>query len=260
MRRSIAVLSLAALLTACQPATVDKADASKAGMNGAAACPDQGKRMPLTGVCASAETRYFPADGPPPAAPLETCVWTPVEVTTPDPNEVFLANVSKCSGVASELEFSGGARSASIMVMRSAVFPAPAGQQFEPIEVARVFRVTEGQDPKAYIRDLARQSIPDKLAAARCDVREASADDTGMPKGALFVDEAASPQSKKAPSDGPESYTACGDWGVKDGVYYWLVRGPYAIYIALGQDLPDIDPATLTLLRKGADGAWAPAP
>lgn len=180
-------------------------------------------------------------------------MWIGTEVASPDPNEALLLMAARCGDVTSSLEFSAGARSASLTVKDSAVFgPSRAGQ-----ELVRIFTTEGVADPKAMIQDMARQSTTNKQEAAACTLRPVTAEE-GLPKDAFVVD--VTPAYKTAKGlgigEGPDAdYAVCGEWGY-DGIAYWLFRGGYAFHVNNGQDLPDFDFGTLTVMRKTAEGGW----
>jgi hypothetical protein len=244
----------------CAPAA-PPAETPKSTAASGSDCPDDGPRLPVTGICRGRTSAYFTANASPTLGAGEGCRWVGSEITTPDPDEVFLVMAAQCGEKTAAFELSAGARSASIMLTKSAMFDETP----EGVEVARVFVVPEGTDGRKMILDMAKQSTTDKKQAAACELRAvnpAAPSEATYPKDALVVDASAAYKTATGLGRGGEgpaegAYTACGDWGyTSDGVAYWLIRGGYAFFVNLGQDLPDLDPGTLTVFRKGADGAW----
>jgi hypothetical protein len=174
----------------------------------------------------------------------------------PGGDEAILFNTMTCNGKATKLDFAGGARSAALTVAQSAVFDGDQGNR----EVVRIFRTAEVADPKKMILDMARGTTTNKAEAAACAVRAVSrteAAEKSFPDDALVVDVSDAYKRAKQLND-QDSYAVCGDWGLDTGAQvFWLIRGGYAMFVDLGQDLPDFDPSTLTVVRKGPDGAWS---
>jgi hypothetical protein len=252
---------------ACSPA------ADKAGKtNAEASCPDDGPRLPGTGLCQGRAANYFdPArlvsinDGDLP----EGCTYVINETMTIDENEAILYNALSCKGKTTKLEFSAGARSASLGYGVSGFFDNVPTDGAEGSERVRIFTLAEVPDPKAMILDMAKATAKEEKAPAAeiaaCEVRQAG---ENFPADAFVVDvnDAYKKANKLGPYDtGPKDepgagvYGACGPYGVTDSVRFWMIRDGYAWFVDQGQDVPDFDAGSLTVFRKGADGAWAPA-
>jgi hypothetical protein len=259
-----AMLMLGAV--ACSPAA-DNA-AKKAAE---ATCPDDGQRLPGTGLCQGRVANYFdPArlagvEGDLP----EGCSYVINETMTPDPNEAILYNALSCKGKTTKLEFSAGARSASLSWGVSGFFENVPTAGAEGSERVRIFTLAEVADPKAMILDMAKATAKEEKAPAAeivaCEVRQAG---ENFPADAFVVDvnDAYKKANKlgqydKGSKDDPGTgvYGACGPYGVTDAQRFWLIRDGYAWFVDQGQDVPDFDAGSLTVFRKGADGAWAPA-
>lgn len=251
---------------ACTPAT-DKAGKTTAE----ASCPDDGPRLPGTGLCQGRVANYFdPArlSGAQDDLP-EGCSYVINETMTPDPNEAILYNAMSCKGKTTKLEFSAGARSASLSWGVSGFFENVPTGGAEGSERVRMFSLQDVADPKAMILDMAKATAKEeKVPAAEiaaCEVRPAGG---SFPADAFIVDvnDAYKKANKlgpydKGPKDDPGAgvYGACGPYGVTDSARFWMIRDGYAWFVDQGQDLPDFDATSLTVFRKGADGAWAPA-
>lgn len=255
IRLGVGALALTALLTGCQqpkPAPVKGADAAITVAE--STCPDDGPRLALTNICQGRVSPYFSeAASNPIPAPRADCMWIGQEVKSPDPNEALLLMAARCGDTTSSLEFSAGARSASLAVAVSAVHgPSRKGQ-----ELARVFLVGD-QDAKKMILDMARQTTANKGEAAACAVRSVNASDTHMPPDAFVVDvsdayKTANSLGQKAGETG--QYAVCGQWGYNSGANaYWMVRGGYAVFVNNGKDPPDFDFGTLMVMRRGGEG------
>jgi hypothetical protein len=241
--------------TAPSPGTGEKG--AKGSIVAANGCADGAARLAITNVCANQLAPFMTADaGPALGAPRPDCTWTGQEIKSPDDNEAFVVMAARCGAATSALEMSAGARSASFLVTESAVF----GKDRVGQEMVRVFLVGD-QDGKKMIQDLARQTTASKREAAACTLRPVGEGD-GMPKDGFVVDvtEAYKRANKLGqPTDGPGGgYAVCGDWGYQsEANAYWLIRGGYAFFINNGQDLPDFDFSTLTVMKRAPGGAWA---
>jgi hypothetical protein len=162
--------------------------------------------------------------------------------------EYLLYRGLKCEILTTRLRFSASAQRGVVELTHSA-FHAPLE---EPIELVSVYPV-EG-DAKAAVLMRAGEDQPD--AVKGCEVRSAKIE--GWPSDALVVDNPAEAAAAN-PEDGLRS--ACGTMGFDESsVGYWRVFQGYAWYFNLGQDAFEIDPGSLTVLRKGADGSWEAVP
>jgi hypothetical protein len=254
-------------VVACTPAAEKPAEKAAE-----ASCPDDGPRLPGTGLCQGRVASYFdPArlvsinDGDLP----EGCAYVINETMTPDPDEAILYNALSCKGKTTQLEFSAGARSASLSWGVSGFFDNVPTAGEEGSERVRIFTLAEVADPKAMILDMAKATAKEEKAPAAeiaaCELRPAG---ENFPADAFVVDvnDAYKKANKlgeydKGPEDDPGTgvYGACGPYGVTDSVRFWMIRDGYAWFVDQGQDLPDFDATSLTVFRKGVDGAWAPA-
>lgn len=249
MIRILAACAAVTLVTACSP-TAPKTDAHDTSAS-QSACPDDGPRLPITGLCTGRAVAYFdPSLAPAEPAELgeigKDCVWTVNETAMGVADEAILYRALSCKGVTTKLAYAGGARSASLEIETSALGAAPG------TELVRIF-TSDPKDPQASIRFL----IADAAAAERpkCEVQPAG--QASWPKDALVIGYKAAFQ-RELKKDGPVS--VCGSFGLDQGSQrFWRVQQGYAWFFELGQDTAEIDPATMTLFRKGADGAWAPA-
>jgi hypothetical protein len=188
---------------------------------------------------------------------------------TPDPNEAIVYNALSCKGKTTKLEFSAGARSASLGWGVPAFFDHVPTAVQDGWELVRQFRLEGVADPTAMILDMAKATAKEeKVVAAEiaaCELRPAG---DRFPADALVADVNGAYQ--KAKKFGPDDtgsrddpstgvYGACGSYGITDAQVFWMIRDGYAWFIDQGQDAPDFDAGSLTLVRKGADGVWAPA-
>lgn len=262
----VAVAALALLSPACTPAAKDPAEESAE-----TSCPDDGPRLPGTGLCQGRVANYFdPARLGAAARDLpEGCAFIINETMTPDPAEAILYNALSCNGKTTKLEFSAGARSASLGWGVSGFFENVPTAGEEGSDLVRLFPLEGVADPKAMILDMAKATATEEKAkpaeVAACELRPAG---ENFPADAFVVD--VNDAYKKAnklgqydagPKDDPSTgvYGACGSYGVTDARVFWMIRDGYAWFVNQGQDLPDFDAGSLTVFRKGSDGTWAPA-
>jgi hypothetical protein len=220
-------------------------------------CPDDGPRLPGTGLCKGRAANYLLGEpSQEPVSLLEGCSWTTGEATLNDIGVLY--RTMSCKRRETKLEFTAGAQTAALTYKRSAVFRDIPGT-YEPV---RIFNLEGVTDPKAMILDMARKAADDQAEAAACEVRLAN--DDRFPPGALVVDVNDAWRKAKGlgEGDGPESdYAACGVWGIStSGLSYWMIRQGYAFHVDMGQDLPDFDPGSLTMMRRDEGGVWTAMP
>ncbi|MFM7404096.1 MAG: hypothetical protein ACKO1N_08400 [Erythrobacter sp.] len=236
------------VLCACSQSKEGEGDKAMAGATAAAdaSCPDDGPRLPGTGLCAGRATNYLNVDSASFEAP-EGCQWQVGEAEMPA-GEYLLYHGLKCGERETKLSFSAGARRAVIELTGSAFGDSEA----LPTELISVY-VAEG-DPKAAV--LMRAGEDQEDAVKGCVVLDAK--DPGLPSDALLVDNPTEAATAKL-EDGPR--TACGTMGLdEDSMAFWRVFQGYAWYYNLGQDALEIDPSSLTVLRKDDAGNWEAAP
>ena len=121
--RWFAIAAVAAMCVACTPKSASTLAASSAAGN---SCPDDGLRLPQTGVCQGRALAYLddPKGAREPSLPAG-CTWTVNETMLPG-DEALLYRAATCKGVTTKLDYAGGAHSAEISYETSAVFGASA--------------------------------------------------------------------------------------------------------------------------------------
>jgi len=245
----ILAAGLAAALSACMqkvellPAEDVAAPAETAAID---PCPDDGPRFPITGLCVGRSVAYLDpgSDWQPP----EGCTWAMNEAWIGDGTEALLYRAAVCNGVTTTLQVSGGAQSASVEYVKSAL----GGDALEGQEMIRLF-VSDPANPQWHMKDILADQ--NENGEVECEIRPAGTD--GWPKDALVI--APTPEERAAmPQDQPVA--ACGDWGLdEDATQYWEVRQGYEWFFHLGQDVTDFDPISITHIVKDADGNWTVA-
>jgi len=247
--RKLALSAFGLLLTGCTPVAAPPPAPAPVTPT-AEACPDDGPRLPNTGLCVGRSINYIdPANISPDSSPLpDGCSWTMNDLGLPL-DEAIIYRAMSCKGVTTTLAFAGGARSASLEYVRSALFGESAGGQ-EPV---RLFTQWEG-DPDGFFKDYVSQL--DAPENTQCEVQPVKIE--GWPAGARVIGPNAATAATLT-DDGPMSM--CGPLGIDTGSQtYWLDRHGYHWFFNLGQDSVDFDPASLTLMRKNANGEWEVAP
>jgi hypothetical protein len=252
--------SLLLVAAACTPATEKPPQ-----VMAEASCPDDGPRLPGTGLCQGRAINYFdPVRLAQSTGELpEGCSYVVNETLLPGQDEAILYQALSCNGKTTKLEFSAGARSASLGYGVSGFFEQVPVQGEEGSEKVRIFTLEGVADPQAMILEMAKQTTEDAAEAAACEIRPAG---EGFPADAYLVDVNTAYQeaNKLGPFDpvteGPAAgvYGACGIWGITGASDFWLIRDGYAWFVSQGQDLPDFDAGSLTVFKKGADGQWGP--
>jgi hypothetical protein len=259
-RRARLLLAAAALaaLAACQkpaepPVAVKPAATETPVAAAEPGCPDDGPRFPISKLCVGRSINYLDPEKKLITEALDGCSWTMQETSFPAPDgeQVLLFRALSCKGATTQLEFHGGAHSAALGYVASALYPDAVKNSVEPV---RIFGSPD-QDPKAAIEAL-KAGIADKTERASCVLEPAGIN--LWPADALVIRPNAKARAK-APKDEP--LAACGEFGVdEDSQTFWRIFQGYAWFFSMGQDTMDFDPASFTLMRKGADGSWGQVP
>lgn len=216
----------------------------------AESCPDDGPRLPNTGLCVGRSINYIdPNNISQDSGSLpDGCSWTMNDIALPL-DEAILFRAVSCNGVTTTLEFAGGARSASLQYVTSA-YAGTAAAGGEPV---RLFTMWEN-NPDGFYNDYVSQLDPPENT--QCEVQPMAVAEN-WPTGARMIGPNAATRAT-LPTDEPNAM--CGPLGMdEDAQTFWLDRHGYHWYFNLGQDMADFDPASMTLMRKGADGTWAVA-
>lgn len=236
-------------------AAAPPAQGSAAVGGGGAGCPDDGPRLPYTGICAGRAVNYLTGTATyGEYLPDPSCEWVVNEAQVIE--DALLYRALRCKGVTAQLEFAGGAHWAQLMVVRSALNAAygkkpdvsdpPPLVWFNTIDPGNVMQELDGRS---------RQDTGAALRGRTCAIKKA--DPATSPDGYVFDITAADPKYAEQ-QQGPTP-PQCGPFSAGDGVVrFWRVLGDYAFLFDLSADIyQDIDPNTLTLLRKDASGNWA---
>lgn len=249
-----AAIALAFGAAGCTPRAEKPATSpAAAAVPGSEPCADDGPRFAGTGLCVGRSVNYLdPARLDTKEGLPDGCSWEMNETLLPG-DEALLYQALSCKGKKTELEFRGGAKTATLGVRQSGFFETVRAE-YEPVRILSLFEVA---DPKARILAFAREGIENPEESAACEV---SALEDGAPSDAFVVDANADYKAKKKLVEGPgpgQGYAVCGPYGYSsDANQYWRITGGYAFFFDLGQDLPDFNPNSLTVIRKGADGSW----
>lgn len=244
---SVVGLMLAAGLVACKPKapnTSETATNQPAATNVSAPCPDDGPRLPGTGICKGRSLAYLEPGGDTPPAP-DGCTWDVNEAMI-GTDQAILYQALQCKGVTTKLAASLGAHSATLTRERSGLYTI-AG---EPETVVELFNLPEG-DPKLGLLELVAGNVSEKEAK---DCALVPANLEGWPKDALVY--TLKPEARaKLPANEPVS--ACGRFGRdEDESLFWRISQNRAWFFSLGQDGVDFDPGSITLIEKTAEGGW----
>ncbi|WP_370177619.1 hypothetical protein [Alteriqipengyuania sp.] len=254
MKPSLAIIGFAMLLlSACsnQPdaQASDRADGDDT-QRAETTCPDDGDRLPITGICAGRAVVYLnAAGGDLPEAP-EGCEWVVQETRFNE--DVLLYRATQCGEKTTRLTFADGAGIADLSYDTAAYGDAENALKGEVL--VRVTGADESNKTANLLR-VARGSINGAAERSACKVRNARID--FWPDDALVID-SLSPREAAEPSDGPR--TACGPFGLdENSSTFWRVFQGHSWFFRLGQDVWQVDPGSFTLMRKGEDGKWMQA-
>lgn len=233
------------------PATPRRASTASSG---AAACPDDGPRLPFTGICAGRAVNYLGGGSTyGDYLPDPGCEWVVNEVRIVD--DALLYRALRCKGVTAQLEFAGGAQWAQLMVVRSALDAAYGSAVADPETPLVWFNTIDPNDIEGQLDMRSRQGAEDGLRGRVCAISRA--DPAISPDGYVFDITPADPKYAER-EEGPIG-AQCGRFSYGDGsVRFWRVLGDHAFLFDLSADIyQDIDPNTVTLLRKDGGGNWA---
>ncbi len=244
--KSFAALAVLALCAACTRGPTPQITSTSAApsVSAAAPCPDDGPRLPETGVCQGRAWAYLgDAHGIHEGTLPEGCTWTINETMLPG-DEALLYRAASCKGVTTKLAYAGGAHSASLSYETSALFGDSAKGQ----EVIRLF----GTDPDP------QGALKEQIAALPKGERDACviqpANIEGWPTDALVIGPTKAARAKM-PKDEP--IAACGPFGLdEDSQTYWRISQGFAWFFQLGQEESDFNPGNITVIAKNADGGW----
>jgi len=214
-------------------------------------CRDDGPRLADTGICTISFGGYVnEAGGAPPELP-GNCEWAVNDALARDGKTALLYRAARCNRQTTKLELRLAPRGMAIAYASSVVFGETAKGQ----TLVQLFPIPAGTDGKDMVLALAKETTQDKEEAAACEIRPAAID--GWPEDAFVVDVSLSRKSKFRTAYS-EVYDACGPWGIDTGsTSYWRIAQGYAWRYTLGQDEPDVDPRTFTIILKGKTGGWA---
>jgi hypothetical protein len=231
-----ALCALAAAGASCTPTPTTTGQAE--------ACPDNGARLPETGICEARAVAYLDtAEGARTPALPENCEWVVNETIMA--GEALLYRAARCNGVTTKLAASPGAHQAEVSVETSAVF----GDSAKGHVVLHLF-TANAPDPQFALKD-SMSGLP-AAERATCEIRQAAIE--GWPADALVIAPNAAARARMH-EEGP--IAACGPFGVdEDSARYWRIKQGYAWFYDLGQEEPDFDPQSVTVLEKAADGSW----
>ncbi|OAO05083.1 hypothetical protein A8B75_04555 [Sphingomonadales bacterium EhC05] len=200
-------------------------------------CRDDGERFAGSGICKGQSVNYMNID-PNRLPPLmDGCSWEPNEASMPG-GDWLLFLAASCNGITTQLEFSGGAKLASISIQRSALNGGAPGS-----EVAIVDHRGD-RDPNGAVLYSARKGMKRKTDLENCIART-------IPELGEYTYQVDLPDAQQAgaPQDGPQS--SCDRFGRDDeNNAYWRVLENHVVFFNLGQDAYlDFAPQSLTIIQ-----------
>lgn len=224
--------------------------------SGAADCPDDGPRLPFTGICAGRAVNYLGGEATyGDYLPDPDCEWVVNEVQVVE--DALLYRALRCKGVTAQLEYAGGAQWAQLMVARSALDAAYGSAVSDPDKPLVWFNTIDPDDVERELDMRSRLGSEAELRGRVCAISKV--DPSISPDGYVFDITPADPRYAQS-QEGPMG-AQCGPFSYGDGsVRFWRVLGDYAFLFDLSADIyQDIDPNTVTLLRPDGSGGWAVA-
>lgn len=210
-----------------------------------AGCADDGEKLKLTGLCKGRAVNSMNMDASASPQAPDGCEWQVMEAALPA-DEVLLYRGLVCGKKAAEIEIAGGAERAEVKLIKSAM----SDEMPEPFTLGYLY-TAEGEPAQA-ITQRARSVIENPKEAAKCNARPANIE--GWPKDAFVVD--TDPNGSNTEDGSPVA--VCGDLGYFDeGFRFWRAAQGYAWFFDFGQDYAEIDPGSLTIVAKDAEGNWS---
>lgn len=244
--------SAAAASAPAPAATAAAGNAPAAPRKDSGPCPDDGPRLPVTGLCRGRATAYLNVPSQPDLFifPDKACSWDLQETALPD-DSVLLYRVLRCKGVTSHLDFAGGAHYAQLIPDRSAIDAAYGGKG--KVADAKPLAWITIIDPANVRRDLTRASSEGLGAAARkykCRLTPSKLYD-----GYVFGADPSTLPDEPTPA-------VCGTFSEGDGVMrFWRVFGDTAILFDMpGEAYQEFDPVSMVRLARDGAGNWAAVP
>lgn len=190
-------------------------------------CPDDGPRLPLSGVCAGRATSYMETDSAEGDAPAG-CEWTVNE--TPFADQVLLYRALSCGEKNVALDYAGGAHAAELSYKASALHAEAVPDASDPMASHPIVRVATYETNDDF---RLKETIGSDANIARCEIRAAG---KGYPASAKVI-------APKAPG------ADCGLYAISDAAdNFWIVRKDWVYAFMLPKGARDIDPATLTIM------------
>lgn len=212
------------------------------------ACRDDGLRLPVSGLCAgSAAALVNMIDGPEPGLLDESCSWVLNDGWFAD--MIVLYRALSCEGRISRLAASVGAHMAQLELIDSAYNPdgGTSGKLAEPVPFADVYARYQNT-PAADVEARALYGLKGQVPAS-CAARKMADVADGY-----IVDISAAERARQ-PQDEPPAHL-CGPYGYGDDADLWRVFQGQAWFLKLGQDVPEIDHRSLTILEPDGEGGW----
>lgn len=242
-----AMLSLAAC---AQPSANGNAAATADDRTVPAACPDDGDRLPVTGLCASRSLAYLNTAGGQSTDLPDGCEWAVQE--TPFGKQVLLYRALTCAGKATKLAYKPGTGLAALSYET-----AGYGDTDGAMKGSVLVRIAKADpaDPSGSILKIALPAVSDPAARQKCHIEKAG--NEFWPADALVVDDLTPEEAARIDSDGPRNAN-CGPFGMEgDASAFWRVFQGHAWFFQLGQDSWQIDPGSFTLLSRDSGGQWS---
>lgn len=254
--QGMVTMALVLALAAC--GSSDHADDGKADEKAVAAqgtaCQDADARLPGTGLCASDASKIMPQDNVGREKAPEGCIWVINEVGLAG-SDYLLYRGLQCDENRTQLEYAPGTPFAELRLTKSAYGPM-AEEAYIPVKLRAFQGVPAEGTPADAVTAIVRSTITDPAEARTCSARKA--DIESWPSDALVVD-LPTAETAKMPLD--EIRSACGPYGLDQGSQrYWRVAQGYAWFFDLGQDQPEIDPGSLTVISKADNGQYQVRP
>ena len=201
-------------------------------------CPDDGPRLPGSGLCKGRAVNYLDYTHTSSLGP-DGCDWVVNETALPD-GDFLLYQALQCGSQVATLEFHAGPHAADLMMTTSAM----SGSQLNPPSpVARVF-ATHGGSAQDVIMMQAQSAMSQPDQAKRCEVRMSTAEEN-LEENVYVVD--LKPEFKFGAAT--PQVSPCGDFGLRqDSLAFWRVIGDWVWFIDMGLGFWEINPQSMVVL------------
>lgn len=212
-------------------------------------CPGGGSRLPLTRLCPQEAQALLRNVEQRELYVTSGCSVVINEAQLPGEGHAILYRALSCNGTTATLEFSGGARTASLTLIRSPMFGEVDSK------LATIYTSHGSSMTDAIMQRAANYDSPPQFDA-RCHVQSGSP--YGYPGDSFVVNALSATETNQLAQQGPgEGGGDCGSLGYfSDANSYWRGLNGELWHFDFGQDAMEIEGGSVTVIAKDGSGAW----